>query len=130
MSDVNVEQLVEVYITLRDRKNAVQAEADKQIAEIDRDMQLITSHLLEVCKELSADNIRTGAGTVIRAVKSKFWTSDWASMYRFIEEHNMFDLLERRIHQTNMRLFLEANPELLPEGLNIEKEYNITIRRK
>jgi hypothetical protein len=130
MSDVNVEELVKVYVALRDRKHQVKTEADAQIAEIDRDMQLITGHLLEVCRDLGADNIRTGAGTVIRAVKSKFWTSDWQSMYRFIEEHNMFDLLERRIHQTNMKQFLEANPELMPEGLNIEKEYNITIRRK
>jgi len=39
-------------------------------------------------------------------------------------------LLEKRIHQTNMKEFLENNPDVEPMGLNIDREYEITIRRK
>jgi hypothetical protein len=39
------------------------------------------------------------------------------------------ELLEKRIHQTNMKAFLEENPELIPAGLNANSEYSVTIRR-
>jgi len=39
------------------------------------------------------------------------------------------ELLERRIHQTNIKQFLEENPDLLPAGLNVDSAYSITVRR-
>jgi hypothetical protein len=50
-------------------------------------------------------------------------------MYSFIRTHDAPDLLERRIHQGNMKAFLDANPEVLPEGLNVDSRYSITVRR-
>jgi hypothetical protein len=38
-------------------------------------------------------------------------------------------LLEKRLHQTNMKQFLEENPDLKPAGLNIDSEYTIVVRR-
>ena len=40
------------------------------------------------------------------------------------------ELLEKRIHQSNMKEFMEQHPELHPPGLNVDSEYEITIRRK
>ena len=40
------------------------------------------------------------------------------------------ELLEKRIHQTNIKEFIDANPDVHPPGLNIDSEYEITIRRK
>jgi hypothetical protein len=40
------------------------------------------------------------------------------------------EILEKRIHQTNMKEFLENNPEVHPPGLNMDSEYEITIKRK
>jgi hypothetical protein len=50
-------------------------------------------------------------------------------MYEFIREHDVPDLLERRIAQSNFKQFLEANPDLMPEGVNLESKYSITVRR-
>jgi hypothetical protein len=33
------------------------------------------------------------------------------------------ELLEKRIHQTNIKEFLEGNPDVHPPGLNIDSEY-------
>jgi len=85
--------------------------------------------MLDVCKQTNADSIRTKAGTVIRSVKTRYWTNDWDSMYRLIHERQAFGLLEKRLHQTNMKQFLEENPEVLPEGLNQDKEYTVVVRR-
>jgi predicted RNA-binding protein with PUA domain len=47
-----------------------------------------------------------------------------------MREHGAMELLEKRIHQTNMKEFLENKPDVHPPGLNIDSEYEITIRRK
>ncbi|MFN9899247.1 MAG: hypothetical protein ACK55Z_10740, partial [bacterium] len=59
-----------------------------------------------------------------------YWTNDWESLHKFIRENQAMELLERRIHQTNMKQFLEENPDMHPAGLQRDREYQITIRRK
>ena len=39
------------------------------------------------------------------------------------------ELLEQRVHQTNMKQFLKENPDLLPEGINVDSKYSISVRR-
>ena len=85
--------------------------------------------MLERCKEIGADSIRTPHGTIIRSVKSKYWTNDWDSMYTFIKEHDAFGLLEKRLHQSNMKEFLTENPDVLPSGLNVENSYSVVVRK-
>lgn len=126
----SVEEIVSIYIQMRDKKKAIQDEADRKVAEIEEDMKVLTEHLLAVCNEAGADSIRTGAGTVMRGIKTRYWTSNWESLYGLIVDNDAFGLLEKRIQQTNMKQFLEDNPDLFPEGLNVDKEYTITIRRK
>ena len=90
---------------------------------------MINQQILEICKETGADSIKTKHGTAIRTIKSRYWTNDWERFYDFMFEHNVPELLERRIHQTNIKQFLEENPDLLPAGLNVDSAYSITVRR-
>jgi hypothetical protein len=86
--------------------------------------------MLETCKEMNASSIRTPHGTIVRSVKSRYWTNDWDSMYQFIRDNDAFALLEKRLHQTHMKEFLEENPDVLPMGLNTENQYTVVVRRK
>jgi hypothetical protein len=92
-------------------------------------MKVLAQEMLDVCKDMNADSIRTPHGTIIRSVKSRYWTNDWDSMYGFIEETGAFGLLEKRLHQTNMKDFLAENPDLYPKGLSVENEFTVVVRR-
>ncbi len=127
---IGLDRLVSAYVKLRDVKAQIRKELEEQEAEIESKMNTIKEALLEHCKATGSESVRTSAGTFYRGVKSKYWTSDWDSMNKFILENNAIDLLEKRLHQTNMRTFLEENPDKLPPGLNVESEYTITVRRK
>ena len=124
-----VEQLVSVYIKIRDAKEAAKRAYDEREAELNEQLDMISGQILEICKQTGADSIKTKYGTAMRSVKSRYWTNDWESMYQFIRDHNIPDLLERRIHQTNMKTWIEDNPGLLPQGLNNESRYSATVRR-
>jgi hypothetical protein len=51
-------------------------------------------------------------------------------MKQFIKDNDALDLMEQRVHQTNMKNFLEENPTLMPPGMNVDSRYSITVRRK
>jgi len=93
-------------------------------------MDMVAEELLKLCKDIGADSIKTAAGTVFRSVRTRYETTDWESMYNFILEHDIPQVLERRISTTNMKQFLDENPTLMPVGMNINNKYTVTVRRK
>ena len=125
----DADQLVRVYIKMRDAKTAMVAEHDTQLAALEQQMASIEAELLNICKTTGQDGGKTSHGSFTRSVKTRYWTSDWSAMHSFIREHDAVELLERRVAQINMKQFLQDNPGLMPEGLNVDSKYSITVRR-
>jgi enamine deaminase RidA (YjgF/YER057c/UK114 family) len=128
--DIPADKLVSVFIKMRDKRDEIKREMEVKVNEIEEQMQTINQQLLEICKTNGADSIRTPHGTAYRTIKQRYWTNDWENFHRFMQEQGAMELLERRIHQSNMKQFLEENPDLHPMGLNVDSEYAITVRRK
>lgn len=129
MADLSADQLVSVYLKIRDAKEELKRAYDAQNKELEAQIDVIEQELLEMCKTIDADSIKTKHGLAMRTVKSRFTTNNWEKFYEFVFEHRVPELLEKRIHQTNTKTFLEENPDLLPPGLNVDNAYSITIRR-
>ena len=126
---ISVDKLVAVYIKMRDKRAELLREYEEADSAVKTQMELVETKLLDTCKEIGADRLGSKHGTVMRTVRTRYWTSDWESMHKFILEHKMPELLERRISQTTMKQLLEENPELMPVGLNTDSKYSVTIRR-
>ncbi len=125
----DLNNLTKVYLRIRDARDALTAQYKKEHAELEAQMDLIETEMLDTCKSMGVESMRTPHGTIIRSVKSRYWTNDWDSMYAFIEETSAFGLLEKRLHQTHMKEFLEENPDLYPKGMNVENTYTVVVRR-
>ena len=126
---MDADKLVAVYIKIRDAKAAKTKEMEDAIQALDDQLNAISSELLEICKTTGQDGGKTSHGTFTRTIKSRYWTNDWDSMYKFIIEHDVPELLERRISQTNFAEFIKENSNLMPAGVNVEAKYSITVRR-
>lgn len=127
--EFNADQMVAVYIKMRDEKERLTREFEERTAALKEQMDVIEQQLLELCKTNGQDGGKTRHGTFTRTVKTRYWATDWAAMRRFIQEHDAIDLLEQRIHQTNMKQFLTENPDTIPPGLSVDSRYAITVRR-
>lgn len=127
--EVPLEKLTRIYIKMREKKAEVAKELEDKVSKIESDMKTVKTAILQHMKDIGAESLKTSAGVVYRTVRTTYATSDWESMNKFILEHGVPELLEKRIHQTNMKAFLEDNPDLLPPGLNANAEYSVTIRR-
>jgi hypothetical protein len=125
----DADRLVRVYVKIRDAKALLKSEFDAVSERLTEQMDSIEGELLNLCKSTGQDGGKTDHGTFTRTVKTRYWTSDWQSMYSFIKEHNALELLEQRVSQGNMKTFLRENPDKLPAGLNVDSKYSITVRR-
>ena len=129
-AQVQADKLASVYIKMRDKRKELLAEFEAQDSKIEAQMDMVADELLKLCKDIGADSIKTQAGTVFRSVRTRYETTDWESMYNFILEHDIPQVLERRISTTNMKQFLDENPTLMPVGMNVNNRYTVTVRRK
>lgn len=123
------DKLVSVYRKIRAAIDEREAAHKEAVAVLKGQLDVITAKLLDICNTQNVDSLRTPMGTVTRRAVTRYWTSDWESMYSFIKEHEAPFLLQQRIHDGNMKQFLEDNPETLPVGLNADTKYAITVRK-
>ena len=129
MADVTADKLVATYIKIRDRRAQLTREYEKEDNRLEEQLELVSNKLLDLCRETGVESMRTNAGTVSRTVNTRYWTSDWASLYDFILEHGAPNLLEQRIHQGNLKALLAENPEDVPKGLNSNSKYTVRVTR-
>tara|TARA_R110000868_G_scaffold166153_1_gene400099 strand:- start:98 stop:505 length:408 start_codon:yes stop_codon:yes gene_type:complete len=123
------DKLVAAYRKIRAAMDEKDAEYKAEVGKLREQLDLVSGQLLDICNTQNMDSLRTPAGTVTRRTVTRYWTSDWGSMYGFIKEHDAPFLLEQRIHNGNMRQFLDENPDTLPVGLNADTKYAITVRK-
>jgi Zn/Cd-binding protein ZinT len=127
---VELEKLTKVFLKIKARRSELSVQFKEQDDNLKIQQDTIKKALLDHCKEHNVESVRTSEGLFYRTVRTRFWTSDWQSMYKFITEHDVPELLEKRLNQSNVKQFLEENPEVLPMGLNVDSEYLISVRKK
>lgn len=127
---MNTDQLVETFITLRNERDRMRNEWEAQDVKIKEEMTVLEQALLSICNEANATSIKTDKGTVIRKLNERFFCSDWDNFRDYVLEHQALELLERRIHQGNFKEFIaEREAEGLPPGVNVMREYGVTVRK-
>jgi hypothetical protein len=129
-NDAPAERLTRVFHKIKDKRAELAAEFKEKDDKLSSQLEEVKKALLDFCKEQGLDSVKTSEGMFYRSAKVRYWTSDWESMHNFVLEHRAPELFEKRLNQSNMKQFLEENPELVPKGLNVDSEYVITVRRK
>ena len=128
-AQVSPEKLTSVYIKMRDKRAALSAAFKAEDGKIKAQQEIVKGALLQYCKDSGLDSAKTEAGTISRSVKTTYWTSDWDAMYEFVVENNVPEFFSKSLNQTNVKEFLKDNPDIIPQGLNIDSEYVISIRK-
>jgi hypothetical protein len=128
-TDKSVEEMVAAYRKIREAISEKEEAHKADISGLREQLDIVSYALLGVCNSLQADSLRTAAGTVSRRVNTRYWTTDWERMYEFIRENDVPFLLEQRIHNGNMKQFLDENPDSLPIGLQADRKFVIQVRK-
>lgn len=128
-TDINVNQLVKAYRRIRDAIKEAEAEHEEKLDSMQADLDKVGAELLKFCNDKDLDSIRTPAGTVSRRVQTRYWTTDWEEMHKFILDNEVPYVLEKRINNNALRQYLEDNPDIFPPALQVDRKFVIQVRK-
>jgi len=126
---LQIEKAMRVFMKIKAERTELSAKFKAKDGDLKEKQDRIKTALLDYCRENELDSVRTASGMFYRSVKTKYWTSDWESMYDFILENRVPEFFAKSLNQGNVQEFLEENPDVMPKGLNISSEYVLTIRK-
>lgn len=126
---IPLDKLARAYRNIRSKIQVISQEYETKIEELKEVQQQISTAMKDQMLAAGLKSVRTDGGTIILGTKTRYTTADWDSFKQFVLEHQVLDLFEKRIAQSNMSQFLEENPGLVPPGLNSDTEYQITVRK-
>lgn len=126
---IPLDKLTRIYMKMRLAIQEIEREYDTKLEALKAQQQEVKNAMKDQMLALGVKSTRTDFGTVSLTEKTRFYTQDWDSFKKFVVEQEAVELLERRIHQTNMARFLEENPSLTPPGLNSDTEFDISVRK-
>lgn len=129
LTQVPLVKLARVYRKMQTRVQELTKAYETEVEAIKAQQDQLKTAMKDQMLASGMKSVNTDAGTVVLSTSTRYSTTDWDSFKEFIKQHDAIDLLEKRIAQKNMSMFLEENPGVLPEGLNSFTEYNISVRK-
>lgn len=126
---MKLDELVDRYIKLRDKKAKLKAEYDASVADIDVMLDKVEAVLLKQFDEMGTESVKTTAGTAYKSVRTSATVADWDTFFKeFVVPNSAWEFLERRCNKTAVEQFRAANEDI-PPGINYSETRVVNIRR-
>jgi hypothetical protein len=126
---VPIDKLARIYRKIKTEIDTLTQEYDGKLEALKAQQDEIKFAMKDQMQALGVRSVQTTFGTVSMIHKTRYSTQDWDSFKKFIIEHDVVDLLEKRIAQSNMAKFLEENPGSVPPGLNSFSDFEIRVTK-
>jgi ribosomal protein L4 len=126
---VPIDLLVKIHTKIKSRIDALTKDYDTAVEQLKAQQDEVRFAIKDKMKALGLKSVNTSYGTVSLSTKVRYNTQDWDSFKKFILDHQVVDLLEKRIAQTNMATFLSENPGFVPPGMNSHTEFEIRVTK-
>lgn len=126
-----IDQLITGYIQLRDKKAALKAQHDAEMAPIQAMLDKVEVHLLTKMNEqgVKSYGASSGAGTAYISTRTSATCADWESYKQFcVQQDDPFMFMERRVNKTAIDEYVAQNNDL-PPGVNYRAETVVNVRR-
>ena len=126
---MKMDDLVETYIRIREKKSQLRAEYEAKVAKYDDAQDKIEALLLRRFGELGIDSIKTAAGTAYTTTRSAATIADWDAYREFLErQEDPFIFLEHRASKTAIEQYKAANEDI-PPGVSWSETRVVNFRR-
>lgn len=126
---MKMDDLVETYIKVREKKSQLKAEYEAKVAKYDAVQEKIESLLLQRFGEMGVDSVKTPNGTAYTSVRSTATLADWDAFKAFItQQDDPYFFVERRVSKSAVEQYKAANDDL-PPGVNWSETRTVNFRR-
>jgi hypothetical protein len=125
---MKIDEIVEKYIALRDRKSQYKAEYEAKVSKIDEVLDKVEGALLKHFEAMGVENVRTKAGTAYKSTRTSATVADWDSFLGFVQQQEAWEMLEHRVSKKAVEEYKAANEDL-PPGVNWRAEVVVNVKR-
>jgi len=123
-----IDDIVEKYVQLRDKKAEFKAEYNQKVAQVDEALTRIEAHLQAKMQEQGLKSLPTSAGTAMLVHKSSATVAEWGSFLDYVKANNLWHMLKQDVNPTAIKEFRIANDDI-PPGLNWREAVVVQVRR-
>ena len=126
---MTMDDLVQKFIQLREKKSQLKAKYDAEVARYDDLQTKIEALLLLRFSEMGIDSVKTEQGTAYSSTRTSASMADWDSFKTFCTaQEDPYQYLDRRANKTAIEQYRAANDDL-PPGINWSETRVINFRK-
>lgn len=129
MGAANLDAVVQAHNAIRDARTARRHAWEQEDALLEADQQKLKAFLLANLNATGTKSFATEHGTVYRREVLKPSAADWGAIWDWMKANDAPDLVERRLKVTFIKGYMEENGGQLPPGINVHREFEVSVRR-
>lgn len=127
---IPLDRVVQARQAIKDARTIKRHAWEKEDIALEEDQKKLDVLLLQLLNQQGASSIATEHGTVIRSLKLKPSAADWGAIWDWIvQDPARGELLERRLKTAFIKEHMEQNNGAIPPGINLHREYEVSVRR-
>ena len=126
--ELSTDRVIETYLKLRAKKEAIEAEAKEKVVEIKANLLKLEAYLKEKMDAEGETSKKTPFGTAFITTTDFAQVGDWDATLSFIKENEAWDMLEKRVSKTAVRGYIDAN-KAVPDGVNYGTRIDVNVRK-
>lgn len=124
---MNLDEVVEKYVKLRDRKAALKKKHAEELKPYDDKMALIEAAILKLFQKTGQKSARTDHGTPYISERSNVKLEDRDAFFEFVFANKATEFLPNSVAKPAVTSYIEEHEDL-PPGLSMSTELTINVR--
>ena len=127
LPDVN--RLIAQYVTLRDRKEAMEKRHKDELKPYNDLMAEVEGLMLDYLNQTGINSVAGPGGTMYKSTVPRCTIKDRTAFRNFVVAMAAFDLVDWRANAKNVGEHIEANTGTVPPGVNYTTFTSVRFRR-
>ena len=125
---VQIDDVIAAYMTLRDKKAAIEAQTKAEVAKIKEKMDKLEAYLKAQMDAQGLTSFKSDFGTAFLTTTDYANVEDWDKTLAFIRDNEAFDMLEKRVSKLAVRGYIDQNTAV-PPGVTYGTKLEVNIRK-
>lgn len=126
--EMTVDKLIDAYLKLRNKKEALEASVKQKTEGITKLMTKLEQQLMQQCDEQGVDSFKTEHGTAFLKETDYASVDDWDAVVAFVSGSQAFEFLTKKLNKIAVREYIEENDGELPPGMSYGMRRGLTVK--
>lgn len=122
-----VGKAIGLFVQLRNQIAAKKKAQQAELAPMVENLSRLEGYLLNELNQAGVTSMRSASGTVYKATRTTVGIEDWDTTLAFIQKHNLWELLERRVAKKAVEDWMEEKGVRVP-GTKVSQTLAIGVR--